>query len=161
MKHAETGTEFRRGLKGTLRDSDTSLRVCSSMWIGVSTLLPSPGHYSHICGRAEAEFLFSLGRNLDAEVGRIHERFQHEALLHVSPINVESIKIIEHTRLKKHRDITKEDIQERRNEMKRRLLRRRRSRALPLLRYRTLEKEKMMCPVAVDIEVGQRGTSRY
>ena len=126
------------------------------MWIGVSTLLPSPGHYSHICGRAEAEFLFYLGRNLDAEVGRIHECFQHETLLHVSPINIESIKIIEHVRW----NFTKEDIQERHNEMKRRLLRRRRSRAPPLLRYRTPEKEKM-CPVAVGIEVGQRGTSRY
>ena len=63
--------------------------------------------------------------------------------------NVESIKIIEHAHHKKHRNPT-EDVQERRNEMKRRLLRRRRSRTPLLLRCRMPEKEKMMwCPVVV------------
>ena len=63
--------------------------------------------------------------------------------------NVESIKIIEHAHHKKHRNPT-EDVQERRNEMKRRLLRQRRSRTPLLLRCRMPEKEKMMwCPVVV------------
>jgi len=103
-------------------------------------------------------FLFYLGRNLEAEMGRLHESFQREeARLH-APYTDELIKIVEDARREKHRNLTNEKIRERRGEMTRKWLKRRRSRPPSLMRYRMSEKEKMTWWVSKSVsEVGYIG----
>jgi len=92
------------------------------------------------------------------EVGKLHECFQREnARLH-APYTDELIKIVEDARREKHRNLTNEKIRERRGEMTRKWLQRRRSRPPSLMRYRMTEKEKMTWWVSKSVsEVGYVG----
>ena len=103
-------------------------------------------------------FLFYLGKNLKAEIARIHESFEREeARLH-APYTDELIKIVEDARREKHRNLTNEKIRERRGEMTRKWLKRRRSRPPSLMRYRMTDKEKMTWWVSKSVsEVGYIG----
>lgn len=124
------------------------------MLIGVSTLLPSYGHRNQV----RVEFLFCLGNNLVAEINRLQESFERdEARLH-APYTDELIRIVEDARREKHRNLTNEKIRERRGEMTRKWLQRRRSRPPSLLRYRMSEREKMKWWVSKSVsEVGYIG----
>ena len=103
-------------------------------------------------------FFFDVGKNLEAEMGKIHECFQREeARLH-APYTDELIKIVEDARREKHRNLTNEKIRERRGEMTNKWLKRRRSRPPSLLRYRMSEKDKMKWWVSKSVsEVGYVG----
>ena len=92
------------------------------------------------------------------EVRKVHECFRREeARLH-APYTDELIKIVEGARREKHRNLTNEKIRERRGEMTRKWLKRRRSRPPSLIRYRMTEKEKMTWWVSKSVsEVGYIG----
>lgn len=82
---------------------------------------------------------------------------REEARLH-APYTDELIKIIEVARREKHHNLTNEKIRERRGEMTRKWLKRRRSRPPTLIRYRMTEKEKMTWWVSKCVsEVGYIG----
>jgi len=91
-------------------------------------------------------------------MGRLHEFFQREeARLH-APFTDELIKIVKDARREKHRNLTNEKIRERRGEMTRKWLKRRRSRSPSLLRCRMSEKDKTTRRVSKSVsEVGYIG----
>ncbi|KAF9783208.1 hypothetical protein BJ322DRAFT_141431 [Thelephora terrestris] len=97
-------------------------------------------------------------KNIFAERERLHETFQRDnARLH-APYTDELIQIVEAARREKHRNLTNEKIRERRGEMTRKWLKRRRSRPPSLMRYRMTEKEKMTWWVSKCVsEVGYIG----
>ena len=100
----------------------------------------------------------SSGENLAVEFERLQESFnREEARLH-APYTDELIEVVRAARREKHRNLTNEKIRERRGEMTRKWLERRRSRPPSLIRYRMTEKEKMTWWVSKCVsEVGYIG----
>lgn len=122
----------------------------------------SHGYPGRSCDLFGAEFLFYLGKNLDTEVERLHECFQRDEARLYAPYTDELIKIVEDARREKHRNLTNEKIRERRGEMTRKWLQRRRSRPPSLLRYRMSEKEKMTWWISKSVsEVGYIGMMKW
>ena len=137
----------------TLRDSTRGLRGYLTVSAGVS-LFSFPWA---LCSERLNSFSTS-GKNIEAEISRAQESFdREEARLH-APYTKELIETIQAARREKHRNLTNEKIRQRRGEMTRKWLKRRRSRPPPGLRHRMTEKEKMTWWVSKCVsEVGYIG----
>ena len=116
--------------------------------------------FSHLPrGRCNCGCGFSIsGRNLDYEINRLRESFKRDEARLNTPYTDELIEIVQAARREKHRNLTNEKIRERRGEMTRKWLKRRRSQPPSLIRYRMTEKEKMTWWVSKCVsEVGYIG----
>ena len=124
----------------------------------MSTATPSPDVIVTVVVELRLNLFAYLGKNLEAELGRLQECFQREEDRLHAPYTEELIKIVEDARREKHRNLTNEKIRERRGEMTNKWLKRRRSRPPSLMRYRMSEKDKMTWWVSKSVsEVGYIG----
>jgi hypothetical protein len=152
VKHVETEATFERMLEeNAARFGQTFERVFDSVSWREHVLLLSPPF-------ERLNSFSTSGDNLGAELRKLQESFNREkARLH-APVTNELIEIVRAARREKHRNLTNEKIRERRGEMTRKWLKRRRSHPPPLLRYRMTEKEKMTWWVSKCVsEVGYIG----
>lgn len=101
---------------------------------------------------------FYSGGHLYSEHRRIEECFARDYERANAPYTDELVEMVKAARREKHRNLTNEKIRERRGEMTRKWLKRRRSRPPPLIRHKMTEREKMTWRVSKSVgEVGYIG----